>query len=405
MNSNFITLGSVCCTLLCGSVFAEKMSSPKIFVGKFIEDVRNTQRVFSEENRIRKTLSPRWFSAAESGDLKTMKSLYEDHFKHNIYEKDDSGRTALEIAIINGHCNIVEWLADCIKKQEDLDKASNFNLRSENKSGKPMMIVAVENGYEDIVKFMLSRLMNPDVIIDKSNLGQTPLIVASEKGYTNIVDLLLTSKGDPKLLRLDHSRANPDLTDWVGKTALMYAAKKGYTDIVKLLLENGANPDKKDESKNTALILASLYGHESIVKLLLEYGADLDVKDSDKGTALIYAVKEKYFNIARLLLDYGAKINIKNKNKKTALDYAEGNAKLTELLQNYVDRPENQEKANFAKRAWSKITKKTVKSEDKKDIQRRRLSTDSEATLYDDDEEKTDIDDVLSISTDTLVEE
>ncbi len=407
MKLNFKTLCPICCALLYGSVLAdagESKVSRQSSVGKIVKNINEMQRKSSEQYDRIKESSSEWFSAAETGDLQTMKTLYNEAYKYHryIYTRDDSERTALEIAITNGHADVVEWLADRIEEQEYKDKASNFNLRSLNKDHKPMMIVAVEKGYEDIVKIMLLRNIDPDVRIDMSisGKGKNPLIVAAENGYTNIVDLLLTSKGDPDLLKIGRARSDPNLQDLVNRTALMYAAQKGHIDIVKLLLNNKADPNKKDKWEDTALILATIEGYESVVELLLDYGADPDAKNKDKETALICAACKGYYNIAKVLLEKGAKINIKDKNGKTALDYA-ANDEMTKLLMNYIDRPENQKKEkNPIKKVLNKLAGKNV---DKKALnQNKRLSADSEATLYE-NEVGQDIDDLLS-STETLVD-
>lgn len=412
MKLRLMTLCSVCCALLYGDVLAKKAESQEFrrsSVGKLIKYVKDAQRTSDEQYRKARELSPKWFAAAESGDLEEMKALWNKALKYNIYIRDDSERTALEIAITNGHADMVKWLADRTEEQEEADRASNFNLRSSNKDHKSMMVVAAEKGYEDIVKIMLLRLMDPNTYKDMSvkNMGKTPLIVAAENGHTDVVDLLLTSKGDPKLLQLDHVRADPNIQDFLDKTALMYAVENGYEDIVKLLLDNKADPDKKDKWGDTALILAVCYKQESIVKLLLNHEANVNIKNEDKGTALIYAAKKGALNIAKMLLEKGAKIKTKDKKGKTALDYAEKDAEMTELLMDYIDRPENQDKGTLVKQAWNKITKKKDLINGKKEgvLKKRRLSADSDATLYEDDAETgRDIDDLLS-STDTLVED
>ena len=412
MRLSLITLCSVCCVLLSGNVFAEKVESQGVrrsSIGKFIKDVNDAQRTSDEQYRKVRELSPKWFAAAESGDLEEMKALWDEAFKYNLYIRDDSERTALEIAITKGHSDMVKWLADRTDEQEEADRASNFNLQSSNKDHKSMMVVAAENGYEDIVKIMLLRLMDPNVYKDMSakNMGKTPLIVAAENGHTDVVDLLLTSKNDPKLLQLGHARADPNIQDFSDKTALMYAAENGHEDIVKLLLDNKADPDKKDKWGDTALILATCSEQESIVKLLLKHEANVNIKNGDKETALIWAAKRGSLNIAKMLLEKGAKIKTKDKKGKTALDYAEKDAEMTELLMDYIDRPENQDKGTLVKRAWNKITKKKDLINGKKEgkLKNRRLSADSNATLYEEDTGAgRDIDDLLS-STDTLVED
>jgi len=406
MKFNFKTLCSICCVLLYGSALADAGESKiirKSSVGKFVQDIKETQQISSDRNKKTRELSPKWFAAAESGDLEEMKKLWDEAFKYNLYIRDDSQRTALEIAITKGYADMVEWLADRTEEQQKIDLASNFNLRSSNKDRKPMMIVAVENNHEDIVKIMLSRAMDPDIYRDESieGMDRTPLIVAAECGHTGIVDLLLTRKGNPRLSR----KANPNLGDMMQRTALMYASKGGHADIVKLLLDNEADSNKKDMWGDTALIFAASFNKESVVKLLLEHGADPNIKNKDKETALIWAAKQGCYNIAKMLLEKGAIIDTKDKEKKTALDYAKENEKMTKLLLEYVDRPENQkQEKNILKKAWNKVTKKNA--DDKNSLKNRRLSADSDATLYEGDtdtETGRDIDDVIS-STDTLTD-
>lgn len=320
-----------------------------------------------------------WFEAAESGNLQTMQSLYSDKnfFKEGVYRKDTYGRTALEIAITNGHCDVVEWLTDRTDEREKADRASFFNLRS-SKNYKPMMIIATENGHECILRLMLSRAMDPNTIFDLSaqGLGKTPLITAAERGYTGIVNLLLTSR----------RRSNPNLGDRIKRTALMYAAMCGHGNIVELLLQNGANPNEKDDSKYTALMLAIINEYEFIAQMLLRYGADPNIQNNNKKTALMYAVEKGYLNLTGLLLDLGAKINIEDKNHRTALDYAKENAEMTALLMNYVNRPENQQKASLGKRMINVFTKKkptNIGYGKQGDTEADNRLSDSQATLYD----------------------
>ena len=310
-----------------------------------IEKIKDTQQVSSDRYEKSRELAPKWFAAAESGDLEAMKSVYEDPFfdnthgfKFDIYVENDDGKTALEVAITNGRCNVVEWLDSVIQEYEKKMGGHRFNLRSENKDGKPMMIVAVENGHEDIVKYMLSQVMDPDIYTDNiSRNWRTPLMVAAEKGFEKIVNLLLTGLG--------YRKADPNKQDRNGQTALIYAVKKGKADVVKLLLEHGANTEIKDKSKKTALM---------------------------------YAVENGDLDMARLLLDHGAKIDRTGEKNKTVVDYATGNEKMTKLLMGYANRPENQKKVSALKRVWKKVTKKTSDP--------RRTKSDSNLSQYDTEE-------------------
>lgn len=346
MKSNLITLCSVCCALLCENVLAEAGNKPEISkelsIKKF--NFKDAQQVSSDRYKKSRELAPKWFAAAESGDLEAMKSVYEDPFfdntygfKFDIYVENDDGKTALEVAITNGRCNVVKWLDSIIQKYEKEMGGHRFNLGSSNADGTPMIIIAVENGHEDIVKYMLSKVMDPNIAIDMKKMSRkTPLIVAVEKGLIEIANLLLTNPYSRK--------ANPNLQDRFGKTALIYATEKGNFEIV---------------------------------ELLLKHDADTEIKDRYKVTALMYAVESGNLAIAKLLLDHGAKINRTGENKKTVLDYAEGNKEMTELLMKYIDRPENQKKVNIFKRTLNKFTRKTGDP--------RMTMSDSNLTKYDTD--------------------
>ncbi|MBO7537308.1 MAG: ankyrin repeat domain-containing protein [Alphaproteobacteria bacterium] len=289
MKLNLIALCSVCCTLLNGNVFAEKARCDKDCYSK-------------------------WTVAAESGDLETMKSLYKSYDGHFEWG------TTLETAVEKGYADVVAWL-DPIIEQERAKGWNIFNLESRNKKGEPMMVVATKNGHEEVLKYMLSKPMDPDLY-----------------SITNP-----DNSGDPRIY----------------KNSLMVAAENGFTNIVDLLLKNNANPNRRDLRDNTALIYASENGHVDIVKLLLENGADPDKKNRAGLTALMYAVRNGHVNIAKILLDHGARIDRTSGSKKTALDYARGNIEMTELLAEYKDRPENKKKPGLIKRTWNKIKNKS----------------------------------------------
>ena len=382
-----------CLALVYGNALADAGESEpqrKSSIGSFVKDFKETQRISSEKHRKAMELSPKWFAAAESGDLEEMKRIWKEFKYDDLYMEDDSGRTALEIAVTNGHADMVEWLADRTDECEKIYRASRFNLISLSKNRKPMMIIAAEKGYEDIIKIMLSRNLDCSMARDLSLKGKrkTPLIVAAERGYTNMVRLLLRNK-----------KGYPDLVDDLDRSALMYASGKGYSDIVELLLDNDADPNKRDMWGDTALIQAVCYKEPSIAKSLLEHGADPNIKNKDKETALICAAKLGSYEMTKMLLEHGAKTDAKDKDKKTALDYAKKDPKIFDLLTDYANKPENQ-KTNLIKKAWN-----TVKKNVDQNLKNRRLSADSDATLYDEDaEQERDTDNLLS-STDTLVDD
>ena len=108
----------------------------------------------------------------------------------------------------------------------------------------------------------------------------TALMIAVENGYTEIVKSLLDKGADPNLIARNNC------------TALIVAAECGYTEIVELLLSKKAKPDLKDKNNCTALIYAASYGHTKTVKILLNKGANVTLRNKDNSTALELAKKD-----------------------------------------------------------------------------------------------------------------
>ena len=89
-----------------------------------------------------------------------------------------SDQTALREAVENGNAELVELL---INEQTDLNQKDS--------NGMTMLYTASEDDYESIVRILLTKGADPNVVID--NLLDTPLHIASYCGHSNIVQLLL----------------------------------------------------------------------------------------------------------------------------------------------------------------------------------------------------------------------
>ena len=309
MKFNLMILSSICCTLLYGNVLANKI------------------KTLDEKN----TATQEVFDAVEEGNLETIKSLIEDpYFKEILRKKDEKRRSVFEIAIQNGHDEVVKFLLDNTPR-------GTFNLNALTASHKPVLIIAVENGHDDVVETLLDHSAIPDAVdASAEGLQKTALILATEQNSYDMVSSLLNHK------------AKPNKKDIVGRTALMIASRKGLTDIVKLLLENDADPNLENTEKETALSNAVEAVDVNIVKLLLENGA----------------------KVSKQVLTYTEKIN---------------NQKIINLLKKYR---EEQKDKKLANRIWNKLKgkkrKKTIMPADSDQTLYEENETDESEQTFDD---------------------
>ena len=115
--------------------------------------------------------------------------------------------------------------------------------------------------------------------------GDTALLIAVNFGYENMVKFLVANGANVNFVK-----------DITGDTALHFAANQGYQKIVEFLVDNGANVNFKVKDGDTALFLALDSGHDNIVEFLVERGADVDAIDDDNQVTLIRLLgrKQKY---------------------------------------------------------------------------------------------------------------
>lgn len=188
----------------------------------------------------------------------------------------------------------------------------------------------VQQNDEIAVENALNKGSNPNII---SNDGTPILILATNNGAENIVKLLIEAGADVNVRDKD------------GWTALMRAAERHNNKIAQMLIDAGANLNVKGQTqmeKNympcvgfhcpsylggsfgiTALMIACQSRNEDLVHRLLAAGANTDIRGDGGDTALIQATRQKYsLGIVKMLIDAGADINIKNNYGKTALNIA-----------------------------------------------------------------------------------
>ncbi|MDR0313748.1 MAG: ankyrin repeat domain-containing protein [Treponema sp.] len=186
-------------------------------------------------------------SAAEKGDLETVKSL----LKKGVYihAQDKEGRCALVAAAYKNQLEIVDLL---------IAAGADVNM--------------------------------------KDNTIQSAYLISTMEGY-GYIELLR------KCLK---AGADVHSTDSDNGTGLIRASDRGHVEIVKELLKTDIRVNHVNRMGWTALFEAILLGggderHTEIVRLLVDAGADVNLQDRDGVTPLAHARNRNFVNIVKIL--------------------------------------------------------------------------------------------------------
>jgi hypothetical protein len=101
--------------------------------------------------------------------------------------------------------------------------------------------------------------------------GWTPLHFASQNGYLDLVRFLLEHGADPTAQ--NH-----------GRTPLQLASRYGHLDVARFLLEHGADTAAQEKDGGAPLHLAFTNGHLDLARFLIEHGADAQNYPSGTST-------------------------------------------------------------------------------------------------------------------------
>ncbi|WP_163373120.1 ankyrin repeat domain-containing protein [Endozoicomonas acroporae] len=232
--------------------------------------------------------------AARQGKTEAIQKLL-DFDPSLAKEKNNCGETAAHLAEMNGHKETVKLLnieaLHLAVRQGDMEAIQTllgFDLslaKEKDNCGKTALQLAAMNGHTMAVKALLTS--------DRS-LGIEALHAAASQGHTATV---------AKLLEIDRSLAKEK--DRFGETALHKAAENGHTEAIQKLLEIESSLAKeKDRLGTTALHIAAFGGHTEAIQTLLEIESSLaKEKDRDGDTALHIAAENRHTKAIQKLLE------------------------------------------------------------------------------------------------------
>ena len=99
---------------------------------------------------------------------------------------DESYYTPIDYALEQGNYDIVELLVN-----KGFDAEDNYVTRGKYYYGSTVLQKSLKNGYTDIARLLIEKVVDKNTIDSKDEDGKTPLHIASEKGYLDIVKLLI----------------------------------------------------------------------------------------------------------------------------------------------------------------------------------------------------------------------
>ncbi len=228
---------------------------------------------------------------------------------------NELAQEALNYAAAAGDMEIVKMLFEK-KSIADVNKPDNV--------GDTALILAVINCHPEIVKILLA---NGADVNFQDRLGKTALMWG-----------VMTPRCFESIKILIENGAEIELTDNKGNAALMHAVLANNLGAVKKLINQGAKVDRfgqvtilGDTMTVTPLMAASHFGEAKMVKILLESGASVNLECDGRADALQLAINTCCFNkyipeVISKLIEYGANPNRKIEGLFSAIELASDEA-------------------------------------------------------------------------------
>ncbi|KAJ5511931.1 Mg2+ transporter protein CorA-like/Zinc transport protein ZntB [Penicillium expansum] len=199
--------------------------------------------------------------------------------------EDESGDTALHVAAIEGHFEVVQMLWNARPAEIDI-------LELRNKSGQTSLLAAAQCNQSEITKFLLDEGAKYDV---QDNDGNTPLHYAAMTNDLELAQRLPKneerSSESPDQLNADNKSKYSTILNRQNKnqdTPIVLTASSEQTSVFDFLLKSGANLNVRVKNGDTVLHRAAQTGNLDIVKKLLPAPAEnpcpLKVQGNDPST-------------------------------------------------------------------------------------------------------------------------
>ncbi|XP_067660339.1 ankyrin repeat domain-containing protein 50-like [Haliotis asinina] len=249
-------------------------------------------------------------NASKIGDLSRVNAILSQR-RANIDCQKWIGRTPVMLAALKGHREVVELL---------VTKGANVKLI--DKFGINILHLACLGGDRDVVKYILSRDMT--YIDDIAQCKRTPMMLAAENGHEEVVELLL------------NEGANMSLVDDGRNNILHLACERGHLEVVKYIVsQNKVDINSRGWKKRTPVMEAAKNGHKKVVEFLVEHGGDLSLVGYSGVNILHLACRGGHLEVVKYIVSQNkVAINSRGWKKRTPVMEAakNGHKKVVEFL-------------------------------------------------------------------------
>lgn len=234
--------------------------------------------------------------AVREGQIEVLREMLVEVERVDV--RDGNGCTPLLIAAKERHSEIFKLLLDheaSIDKVDKLGQTVLHNCQSHSREG------------SDITIARLLYERQPALINAAELTGKTALLIACEEGNEEMVKFLL-----------DHD-ADPNIPSTKNKTPLQVAVEMRSSSstrerhanrlrIIEMLLTRAADSNQRDNLGNTPLYTAASNGDLKVVQLLLEpeYKTKVDLFGRQDQTPLAAAVQHRHGDVIKELVSSGA---------------------------------------------------------------------------------------------------
>ena len=135
------------------------------------------------------------------------------------------------------------------------------------KDGWTAVTAAADSGQIDLVR----QLHQLGVALSSRHLvgGCTALHYAAQNGFPDIVEFIL------------NTGVNPDLEDTEDWTPLHYTCDQGHLEVAKILIDGSAGVNTRTIQGHTPVFLAAQSGHVEVLRFLLASGGDPSVREEE----------------------------------------------------------------------------------------------------------------------------